>query len=84
MSPEVESLRVQNLWLLKKALPSREDPDMSLSILKIARHANALCAIISPKCGSTLNTRRNDFIRTYIERTTSHKRKNRFVSHCEG
>ena len=31
--PEVESLRVQSLWLLKKALPSREEPDISLSIL---------------------------------------------------
>ena len=26
--PEVESLRVQSLWLLKKALPSREEPDI--------------------------------------------------------
>ena len=31
--PEVESLRVQSLWLLKKALPSREEPDISLSIV---------------------------------------------------
>ena len=27
MLSEVESLRVQSLWLLKKALPSREEPD---------------------------------------------------------
>ena len=33
MLSEVESLRVQSLWLLKKALPSREEPDISLSIL---------------------------------------------------
>ena len=33
MLPEVESLRVQSLWLLKKALPSREEPDISLSIV---------------------------------------------------
>ena len=32
--PEVESLKVQSLWLLKKALPSREEPD-----IRIARHA---------------------------------------------
>ena len=31
--PEVESLRVQFLGFLKKALPSREEPDISLSIL---------------------------------------------------
>ena len=31
--PEVESLRVQSLWLFKNALPSREEPDISLSIL---------------------------------------------------
>ena len=31
--PEVESLRVKSLWLLKKALPSREEPDISLSIM---------------------------------------------------
>jgi len=31
--PEVESLRVQSLWLLKKTLPSREEPDISLSIV---------------------------------------------------
>ena len=29
----IESLRVQSLWLLKKALPSREEPDISLSIM---------------------------------------------------
>ena len=29
MLSEVESLRVQSLWLLKKALPSREEPDIS-------------------------------------------------------
>ena len=34
MLPEVESLRVQSLWLLKKALLSREEPDISLSIPK--------------------------------------------------
>ena len=39
--PEVESLGVQSLWLLNKALPSREEP-------------------------RSLNTRSNDFIRTYI------------------
>ena len=33
MLPEVGSLRFQSLWLLKKALPSREEPDISLSIL---------------------------------------------------
>ena len=27
--PEVESLRVKSLWLLNKALPSREEPDIS-------------------------------------------------------
>ena len=40
--------------------------------------------IISPKLSTALNTRNNDFIRPYIERVTSRKRKNRFVSRCEG
>jgi len=29
----LQSLRIQSLWLLKKALPSKEDPDISLSIM---------------------------------------------------
>ena len=33
MLPEVESVRVQSLWLLKKPLPSREEPDISSSIV---------------------------------------------------
>ena len=33
MLSEIESLRVQSLWFLKKALLSREEPDISLSIL---------------------------------------------------
>ena len=36
--PEVESLRVQTLWLPKNALPSREEPDISLSIVN-TKHA---------------------------------------------
>ena len=31
--PEVESLRVRVCGFLKKALPSREEPDISLSIM---------------------------------------------------
>ena len=82
MLPEVESLRVQSLWLLKKALPSREEADISLSILNSILTLYVL--IISPKHGSVLNTRSNDFIHTYIEYVTSCKRKNHFVSRCEG
>jgi len=43
---EVESFRVQSLWLLKKALPSREEPGISLSILnsKARFYTNALRA----------------------------------------
>ena len=82
---EVESLRVQSLWLLENALPSRDEPDI-LSILnsKARFYTNALRAIISLKRGSALNTRSNDFIRTNIERVTSRRRKNGFVSRCEG
>ena len=45
MLSEVESLRVQSLWLLKKALPSREESDI-LSIVnsKARLYTNALCA----------------------------------------
>ena len=83
MLSEVESLRVQSLWLLKKALPSREEPDISLSIMnsKARFHLACYARIIRPRA---LNTRSNDFIRTYIERVTSRNRKNRFVSRCEG
>ena len=34
--------------------------------------------------GIALNTHSNDFIRGYIERVTSRKRKNHFGSCCEG
>ena len=45
MLPEVESLRVQSLWLLKKPLPSREEPDISSSIVnsKVRFYTRALC-----------------------------------------
>ena len=49
-----------------------------------ARFHLAHACIVSPKRGSALNTRRNDFIRKYIERVTSRKRKNRFGSRCDG
>ena len=63
MLPEVESLRVQSLWLLKKALPSREEPDISSSILnsKARFYTNALRAYFSPKRGSALNTHTVDY-----------------------
>ena len=72
---------------LKKALTSREEPDISLSIVNskarlhlliLARYARN----ISPKHGSALNTR-NDFIRSILN-VTSRKRGNRFRSRCEG
>ena len=75
--------RVQSLWYLTKALPSREEPDISLSIMN-SFHLTCYARIISPKHGSTLNTHSNDFIHTYIECVTSRKRKNHFVSRCEG
>ena len=63
--PQVESLRVQSLWLLKKALPSREEPDVSLSTVNSKAHfyTHALRACYCPKPDSALNTRSNDFIR---------------------
>ena len=62
--PEVEkALEFRVLWFLKKALPSGEEPDISLSIRN--RKARALYVRnISPKRGSALNIR-NDFIRIY-------------------
>ena len=78
-SDSVESLRVHSLWLLKKALPSREEPDISLSIMnskvRFYTHALRACHIISPKRGSAPNTRSIDFIRRYIERVASRKKK---------
>ena len=47
-------------------------------------YTHALRACYSPKRCSAPNTHSNDFIRRYNERVTSRKRKNRFVSHCEG
>ena len=62
------------MWLLSKALPSREEPDISLSIVngKAYFHIECYARIISPKCGSALNTRSNDFIGMYIEGVMSH------------
>ena len=77
MSPEVESLSVQSLWL-KKALPPWEEPGINLSIVN-SKHAFILMHyvhIISLKCGSALSTRSNDFIHRYIECVMSRKRKN--------
>ena len=65
--PAAESLRVQSFVV---SLCSREEPGISLSNVNrkapfdlLARYTHS----ISPKCGSALNTRSNDFIRTYIE-----------------
>ena len=59
------------MWLLK-ALPSREEPDISLSIMN-SKHAFLLMLLYSWFISPTaLNTRSNDFIRSYmIERVTS-------------
>ena len=59
-------------------LSSREEPDISLSIVNSKACLtffilHVTCIIISPKCGSALNTRRNDFICRCIERMTSHE-----------
>ena len=83
--PEVESLRVQSLWLLKEALPSREESDISLSIINSKAHLHQLCtcACISPNHGSTLNTCSNDFICRYNEHVTSSKWGNHLRSCCE-
>ena len=59
---------------------------MSLSIMN-SKHASILmlnARIISPKRGSVLNTRSNDFIRRYIEHVMPRTRKNHFRSCCEG
>ena len=141
------------MWLLKKALPSREEPDISLSVVNskaclhllyirvrithiilaqsmvtcsvgvamilyvgilnvwplweslwgvmvVARHQIQIVNSKAPfyllytlrthtrimhvkSAWSTVNTHDNS-IRWYIEHVTSHKRKNRFGSHCEG
>ena len=86
MSPELESLRVQSLWLLKKGFSSREESDISLPIVnsKACFHLACYAHIISLKRSRALNTLSNDLIRMYIERVMSYKRKNRFVSRCEG
>ena len=86
MLPEVESLRVQSLRLLKKALPSREKPDISLSLVnsKASFYTHTLCVrITSSKRSNVLNTCSNDFIRRYTEHVTSRKRKNCFGSRYE-
>ena len=61
------------MWFLKKALPSREEPDISLSIVNSKARLYLLifahyARIISLKRGIALNTCSNDFIRRYIER----------------
>ena len=49
-----KALELRILWLLKKALPSREEPDISLSIMnsKAHFHLARYARIISPKRGS--------------------------------
>ena len=49
-------------------------------VIKIMHYAHIICM----KRGSALDTHSNDFICTYIERVTSSKQKNHFVSRCEG
>ena len=61
--------------LLKKALPSREETNISLSIMnsKTCLHLFILmhyARILSPKHTSMLNTRSNDFICRHIEHVT--------------
>ena len=77
MLPEVESLKIQSLWLFLKSFTLREEPDISLSIVnsKACFYTNVLRVIITLKRGSAFNTRSNDFIRGYIEHVTSRKRK---------
>ena len=60
--PKVESLRVQSLWLLKIALPSREETDFSLALVnsKARLILGHYARSISLKHGSALNTRSND------------------------
>ena len=68
MLPEVESLIVRVCGFLKKALLSREEPDISSSIVK-SKHAFILACytrIISLKRGSALKTCSNDFIRSIV------------------
>lgn len=77
MLPEVESFRVQSLWLLNPQGRSKTFINISLSIVnsKARFYTYFYACFISPKCGSALNTHGNDFIRTYIGRMTSRKRK---------
>ena len=72
------------------SLPLREEPDISLSIVNSKARFDPLyicvryTCIISPKCGSVLNTHSNDFIHMYIEHVTSCKRKNCFAVSGDG
>ena len=61
-----KALKFRVLWLLKrKALPSREEQDISLPIVNSRAHFILACymRIINLKCISGLNTHSNDFIR---------------------
>ena len=81
--PEEESLTIQSLWLLKKALLSREEPNISLFINREypgnALYSRIMCVILS----------RSKVVRSihvairYIERVMLCKRKNRFGSRWE-
>ena len=86
MLPEVEGVRVQTFVASKKLYPQGRS-HTSVHQSSIARHtfmhAPYTC-IISPKHGNGFNTRSNGFTRRYIEHVTSCKRKNHFVSCCEG
>ena len=78
---QVESLRVQSFVA---SLPPKEETDITLSILNSKKHALTRFVLARVthvlKCCSMLDTRSNDFICMYIERVTSRKWKNCFVS----
>ena len=67
MLPEEKSLRVQSLWLLKKALPSREEPDISVSIVnsKARFYTNALRAYYNLEC---VTSRKSECHYAYTEK----------------
>ena len=74
---EVESLGVHSLWLLKKALPSREEPDISLSIMnsKVAFTLTLYEHAVLLARSAVAHPIHVALIRRYIERVVSRKRK---------
>ena len=77
-----KTLEIGVLCFLKKALTSREEPDISLSTVNSKARLHLLYSSLLTR--ALRSTHAMILYVVYIERVTSRKRKNSFGSRCEG